>query len=267
MILKRRASLDRVQLDEIDGRILIQGIEPAAGKDQMNTVSLWGGDGSRVTGEHRDTLDVVIKFSLDIKRDAFEERSEIFEKVMAWAVGGGWLRVSTKPNRKLRVIAAQLPAEGDALEWTNRYSITFRAHGVPFWQDEYTENVRAASVSSLSRSFNVGGSARTVMEASFQNTSGSTINSFTLSCGGSTIQLSSLGLANGETLVIDHADDGRRCVLRIRIRGTGGSYRSALDKRTAASSADLWVKPGNIAVSLSAGGAGTLLLSCTGRFA
>ena len=83
MKLTRRAALNGVQLDEIDSRILIQGIEPAAGKDQLTTVSLWGGVGSRVTGEHRDTLDVIVKFSLDIKKRQYQERSEVFEKVMA----------------------------------------------------------------------------------------------------------------------------------------------------------------------------------------
>ena len=136
MKLTRRAALDGVQLDEIDSRILIQGIEPAAGKDQLTTVSLWGGVGSRVTGEHRDSLDIAVKFSLDIKKGQYQERSEIFEKVMAWAEKGGWLTVSQKPDRRIRVFCAQKPAEGDPLEWTNRYSITFRACGVPYWQQE-----------------------------------------------------------------------------------------------------------------------------------
>ena len=88
-----------------------------------------------------------------------------------------------------------------------------------------------------------------------------------LTCGGSHIYLRNLALANGETLHIDHADNGKTCVLRIRIQGTNGAWRSALDKRTADSSNDLTVKPGIISVTLYAGGAGTLLLMCAGRFA
>ena len=267
MKLTRRAALDGVQLDEIDSRILIQGIEPAAGKDQVNAASLWGGVGSRVTGEHRDSLDIVVKFSLDIKKGQYQQRSEIFEKVMAWAEKGGWLTISPKPDRRICVFCAQKPAEGDPLEWTNRYSITFRAYGVPYWQQETAGQLRVIGENSFTRSFGVGGTRETVMEATFKNTSGGRVDRFDLTCGGSHIYLRSLALANNETLHIDHADDGKRCVLRIRIQGTDGAWRSALDKRTDGSSHDLTVNPGIVSVTLYAGGIGTLLMSCAGRFA
>lgn len=267
MKLTRRAALDGAQLDEINSRILIQSIEPASGKDQINTVSLWGGVGSRVTNEHRDSLDVVVKYSLDMKHALYAERNEVLEQVAAWAMKGGWLTVSQKPERRLKVFCAQLPAEGDQMEWTNRYSITFRACGVPYWQDERSSQLRLNNVSSVSRQFGVGGTRDTVMEAAFTNTSGSTINQVDLTCGGSAFHLRNLSLANGETLHIDHDDNGKRCVLRVRIQGTGGAWRSALNKRTAESSNDLTVAPGIITVGMSAGGAGTLLLSCAGRYA
>ena len=49
MKLLRRAALNGVQLDEIDRRILIQKVEPASGKDQVNAISLWGAAGNRGT--------------------------------------------------------------------------------------------------------------------------------------------------------------------------------------------------------------------------
>ena len=121
--------------------------------------------------------------------------------------------------------------------------------------------------SSFTRSFGVGGTRETVMEASFKNTAGFTVNRVDITCGGSHIYLRSLALANGETLQIDHEDTGKQCVLRIRIQGTNGAWRSALDKRTADSTDDLTVRPGIISVTLYAGGIGTLLLMCAGRFA
>lgn len=267
MKLTRRAALDGAQLDEINSRILIQGIEPAAGKDQQNTVSLWGGVGSRVTNEHRDSLDVTVKFSLDMKHALYAERNAVLEQVAAWAMKGGWLTISQKPDRRLRVFCAQLPADGDQMEWTNRYGITFRACGVPYWQDERSSQLRLNNVSQVSRQFGVGGTRDTVMEAAFTNTSGSTVNQIDLTAGDSAFHLRNLGLANGETLKIDHDDNGKRCVLRIRIQGTGGAWRSALGKRTAESSNDLAVAPGIIPVSMSAEANGTLLLSCAGRYA
>lgn len=267
MRLKRRVALDFREMDELDPRILIQGVEPGAGKDTIGTVSLWGGSGSRVTGRHRDSLDVTVKFSLDIKKDRYWERAEVFERIMTWASRGGWLTLSQKPGRRLRVIAAQLPSEGDPLEWTNRYSITFRAYGVPYWQDTQVTRTGSSGSASASLTLDVGGNTETAAEAAITNTSGAEINALTLAIGGSAMTFAGLGLADGETLHIDHEDDGLRCVLRIRIEDAGGTFRTALDKRTPESSDDLTVTPGENAVTLSAGGAVTLRVWCRGRYA
>lgn len=267
MRLTRRVALDFRELDELDPRILIQGVEPGAGKDTIGTVSLWGGTGSRVTGRHRDSLDVTVKFSLDIKKDRYWERAEVFDRIMTWASAGGWLTLSQKPGRRLRVVAAQLPSEGDPLEWTNRYSITFRAYGVPYWQDVQVTRTGSSGSASASLTLDVGGNTETAAEAAITNTSGATVNTLTLTAGGSAMTFAGLGLADGETLHIDHEDDGLRCVLRIRIEDAGGTFRTALDKRTPESSDDLTVTPGENAVTLSAGGAVTLRVWCRGRYA
>ncbi len=266
MRLKRRVSLDWAELDEIDPAILIQGVEPAAGKETVNSVSLWGGTGSRITGEHRDFLDVVVKFSLDIKRDRYRERSEIFDRVMAWAARGGWLRLSQKPDRKLRVYAAQLPSEGDPLEWTNRYSITFRANGVPYWQRE-TPNGLILTGGTAEGILSVPGSRETVLDFTFHNGGSTSVTALTVTAGTTSLTLADLALAPGETLTVDHEDTGRRCVLRIRITGTGGAVRSAYACRTPGSSDELTVAPGLRTLSLAAtGGTGTLRAGCNGRF-
>ena len=265
MILRRRVALDGVQLDSLDNRILVQSIEPAAGKDQISAVSLADGSGSRVTAMHRDWLDIVVKFSINEKSYRLEERAAVMEKVMNWAAAGGWLTVNYKTDRRVRVIAAQLPAEGDLQKRTTQYAITFRAYGVPYWQQVDANSLRLNSTSGAGVTFGVAGNAESVMDISFTNTSGGTIDTFSITCGGSSFSFAGLGLGNGETLVIDHEDNGRQCLLRIRIRGTSGGYRSAMDKRSG--SDDLVVSPGVIWVSFSAGSSGTLLLQCAGRFA
>lgn len=259
MILKRRAALDGVQLDSIDSRILIQKIEPAAGKESIDATALWGGSGSRVTGIHRDSLDIVVSFSINEKSYRPQARAEVLEKVNTWAALGGWLTVNYKPGRRIRVIAAQLPGEGDAMQ-RNQYSITFRAYGVPYWQEESPVKVRTTAASGRFN-FGVNGNQETVMEATFKNTSGSTINTLTITAGKSSISFTGLGLANGETFKLDHTDDGKRSLLRCKI----GS-RSVMAKRTAGSSNDLFIDPGVQAVSYTAGGSGIMELSCAGRF-
>ena len=264
MILMRRAALDGAELDEVDKRIVIQGIEPGNGKEQRVTTPVWGGSGSRMTAEHRDSLDIVIRFTINEKSYRPEERAAVLEAVCAWAAGGGWLTVNYKPGRRIRVVAVQLPAEGDAAT-RGVYTIVLRAYGVPYWQAD-ASRIRIAGKSSDARSFGVPGNRETVMDFEFTNTSGSSISSLTAAAGSSEIVLTGLGLASGETLSIDHPDTGDRSWLRIRIRGTGGTWRSVYGKRTAGSSNDLTVKPGARTVGFTAGGAGTAVWSCCGRF-
>lgn len=263
MVLSHRVALNGVQLDSVDSRILIQSIEEQAGKDQISAVGVFGGAGQRITNRHRDYLDVIVRFSIRQKKSNMQARSDVFEKVNAWAAAGGWLTVNYKTNRRLRVICAQYPAAGDQWNWTSVYAITFRAYAIPYWQ-QATATQTTATGSSISRQITVLGSERTALEISFTNSSGSACDTFTITAGGSTIALSGLGLASGETLYIDHTDDG---ILRIRIKSTSNVYRSALAKRTAASSDDLWVNPGTVSVTVTAQRSGTLTISCAGRFA
>lgn len=262
----RRAQIGSVQLDKIDDRIIIQSIEPQAGKDQRTSVALWGGSGSRITGEHREYLEVQIKFSINIKPGAYEERSEVLEAVNAWAAAGGWLRISPKPGRRIRVIGETLAPDGDALGWTNRFTLGLRAYGVPYWQDADETTLTVTKTGSCSRSFAVPGKAKTVLEIDFKNTSSATTNTLTISAGRSSISFEELGLAKGETLTIDHEDTGRRCLLRCYIRNTAGKTRSVLDKRTEKSSDDLEVSAGSITVTLSAQRSGDLTVRCRGRY-
>ncbi len=262
MILSHRVALNGIQLDSLDSRILVQGVEEAAGKDQISAVSLFGGVGQRITNRHRDYLDVTVRFSLKIHKNDMQSRSDVFEAVNTWAATGGWLTVNYKDNRRLRVVCAQFPAAGDQWNWTGVYAIVFRAYTIPYWQ-QASANKLMATGSNITRQIGVAGSVKTVLDISFTNTSGMSCASFTVSAGGSVISLSSLGLASGETLHIGHTEDG---LLRIRIQN-GSSYRSVLDKRTSGSSDDLWVSPGLVTVNVSAQRTGSLTISCAGRFA
>ena len=262
MILSHRAALNEVQLDSLDDRILVQGVDEAAGKDQITAVSLFGGVGQRITNRHRDYLEVTVRFSLRVRKNDMQTRTAILEQVNAWAEPGGWLTLNYKPGRRLRVVCAQYPAAGDPWNWTGVYAIVFRAYAVPFWQQD-PPGMLTATGSSITRSIGVGGNTDTVLDLTFKNTSGIVCDTFTVSAGGSVISLSSLGLASGETLHIDHTEEG---LLRIRIQSSGVSYRSALDKRTPESGDDLWVRPGTVAVSVTAQRTGTLTLSCAGRY-
>jgi len=266
MQLKHRVALDGVQLDEIDDRIMIQKIETGDGKENVNVVSLAGDSGSRVTSIHRDSIDVTVKFTIRLRKTEMADREKILEKANAWAFGGGWLTTNYKENRRIRVFRAQAAGAGDPWDWTKVYEIVFRACGVPYWQEKDPQSVMRQNTNSESMTLGVNGSAKTVVEASFQNTSGSTVNTFSLNTGESQMSFTGLGLANGETLVIDHNDNGEKCLLRLRIK-SGSSWRSVLDKRTQGSDNDLHISPGVHRIQMTAGGKGKITISASGRFA
>ena len=263
MIFSHRVALNGVQLDSLDNRILVQGVEEAAGKENISAVSLFGGVGQRITNRHRDYLDVTVRFSLRIRKDGLAARETLMEAIVAWATAGGWLTINYKADRRLRVVCQQLPTPGDPWNWTSTYSIVFRAYAVPYWQ-QVTPVTASGSGTTVTKSVTVAGSEKTVVDVTYKNNASSSCATFKVTAGGSVIELSSLGLAAGETLSIDHDDDGR---LRIRIKNSSDEWRSALDKRTAASSDDLWVNPGTVQVKTVAQRTGAVTVSCAGRYA
>ena len=261
MIHAHRVSLDDVQLDEIDGRIVILGITEDTGKDTINAVAR-AADGNRVTGERRDSLDVAVNFGILERKRGMAEREKVLEKVNGWAAGGGWLRINYKEDRRLRVRLVQAPGAGEPWDWANPYTLVFRAYGIPFWQKETPASLTTGATSNGSVQLPVEGSARTVCNVTLENASGALIQNATISAAGQTMTFQGLGLGGNESLVIDHDAEG---LLRIRIRN-GNNYRSAMATRTPASADDLVVKPGTVAVSFTAQRACRMTASCRARF-
>ena len=263
MIMARRVALNGVWLDELDDRIVISGIEPGAGEESIQAVDAAAGYGQRITGRHRSTMDIIVKFRMleNGRSDTgLAERSRLLEAVNVWAQAGGILTVNYKPNRRAAVVLAEAPGEDSLWDFSKEFVLVFRAYAVPYWEDETANTATfGGNTASGSRSISVEGSARTVCDVELENTSGMTINSCTVKVGGNTMSFSSLGLGGGETLVIDHQDG----LVRIRIR-RGGSYRSAMAARSGAN--DLLVAPGTISCTYSADRACRMTVSWRSRF-
>ena len=261
MQLAHRAALNGAQLDDIDPRIIIKGIEGGAGKDTVTSVSTGKGDGTRITGKRRDTVEVNVRFSMNIRRDNMAERTAVLEAVNAWAVKGGWLTVNYKPNRWLWVDEVTTPGEGDLWKRLSEYTITFRAHAVPYWQEESAISASTGTGGSGSGTIAVAGSAETVADAVLKNMSGATINTATIVIGGKSMSFENLKMGSGESLVVDHVITSGKNVIRIRVGG-----RSALSLRTEGSADEFEIAPGTCAFSFSAQRACRLTVSCRGRF-
>lgn len=259
MILSRRVALNGQYLDTLYGSIVIRGIEFDAPKMNIQTIDKMGGVGQRVTSCRYETLDVVVKWAMDVPKSDLIMRRKIYEDVCRWANQGGWLTVNFLPERRLWVDKTELSSAGDLRDWTEEYTITFRAYSVPFWQDVFPSSISQTSYSGGTISLPIPGAFRTVLDIEFKNTSGSTLDVFSVATGGYTIGLSGLSCANNSTLKITHGTDG---LLKILV-GTTSKY----DKRTAASADDLYVDPGTASVTVTTERSGNLTISAYGRYA
>ena len=262
MIWSRRAALNGVQLDEVDPSIVIQSIELADGRDNISAVGTAYGYGQRVTGSRRDTLEVTVKFGIDIRKDNMAGRVTALEAVNAWAAtaaDGAWLTVNYRENRRLWVMLAQAPGEGSAWDWAREYSITFRAYCIPYWEDETPAQAVGAVAQSGSMVLGVPGNTKTVAEIRVANKSGATITSVNITVAGQTMSFTGLSLGGSQALIIDHVLSGKLYYLRARIGNV-----SVLAKRTGAN--DFIVRPGNNSISWSASRAVQVTASVRGRY-
>ena len=263
MILRHRAALGGVQLDEVDERILVLGVASSAAKESEVTANREG-NGQRYIRTKRESAEITVKVGLLIKKDDMEAREELMEQVVAWANSvPAWLTISQKPDRRIWVESVRLPAAGDPYEWTNEFTFTFKAMGVPYWQQKNASSAKISG-SDASGSIEIGGNTETVANAEAQNISGMTINNIIVGVGNSRLHFGDVGLGANETLVIDHTNNG---TLRLRIRNSSGNYRSVMDKRIYYSSHDLYVKPGSAGIMVSAQRSVRLTVTCAGRFA
>lgn len=256
MILTRRVQLGGVQLDEIGPEVVIRSFDPGVTHDSTQAVNRMGGFGQRVTDQHWETLDAAVAFAIDVPKKRIARRRELFDAVKDWAMQKGWLTSNEMPGRRMYVDKTVIPGGGDMWEWTSEYTVTFRAYNVPFWQDETPTEVRSGAQNSGSFTLAVNGNEQSVVDATFQNKSGATINNFWIQANGNRITLANLNLGGSETLTIHHGTDG---LLRI-LKGSTSVY----EKYTGAD--DLFVKPGNNAVSFQADRAGILTAQCYGRY-
>lgn len=259
MILSRRVAMNGQYLDTLYGSIVIRGIEFDAPKANIKTIDKMGGFGLRVTSHRYETLDVVVKWAMNVPKTNLIMRRKIYEDVCRWAMQTGWLTVNFLPERRLWVDKTELSSAGDFWDWTEEYTITFRAYSVPFWQDIFPSTISQTSYSGGNLSMTIPGAFRTVLDAEFKNTSGSTLNTFSVTAGGYTISLSYLGCGNNSTLKITHGTDG---LLKILVDNT-----SKYDKRLSSSADDLYVDPGTAAVTITTERSGDLTLSAYGRYA
>jgi hypothetical protein len=262
MICARRVALNNTQLDQVDNSIVIRSVEPADGKESITAVPMASGCGQRVTARRRDTMDIVVRFAIHIRRNDLAGRATALEKVNAWAAiasDGAWLTVNYKTGRRLWVVLAQAPGEGSLWDYNKEFQITFRAYAVPYWEDSTATTVTSDVDDYDDMTITVPGNAETVVEIALTNKSESTINALTITVDGKSMTFASLGLESNATLTLDHVQTGRQYYFRARIGTT-----SVMAKRSGVD--DFKVNPGNRIVIFSADQDAQAVVSVKGRY-
>lgn len=262
MKLTRRVSYGGVELDTVDASIVIRSADPGVPKESISAASLFGGWGQRMTSQHWDMIEASVTFAIDLPKKSVAARRTVFDKAVKWAVNAAnhELTMTQMGTRKLIVDKVIVPGSGDLWNWTDEYTIAFRAYRVPFWQDATATTVTDTLTANTekTKTVTVPGSAPNVLDVSFKNTANSATETFEVNVNGKTMKLTSLSLANGKFLLITHGTDD---ILRITEDGV-----SAYGKQTAGGAEDLYLKPGDNTVKVKASTAGEIILNCKGRY-
>lgn len=247
MRTKCLVALNGVGLHELSPDVVIRSIDENAPVMQHSTLAKGSRIGQWVTAEERSYLEVDVAFALRNVRDV-PRRAQVLERISGWAAGGGLLTVNYRPGRRLRVVCETLPAAGNVREWTNEYTLAFRAYDVPYWEDD-AEAVYTATASAKTDVLVRRGTARTPISFTARNTGTAAAQTLCVALGDQKIAFAALGLAVGETLALDYGGDGFQ---RIRILAADGSARDACACRTTESSDEMLLTAPHETLTLSA---------------
>lgn len=237
------AWLDGVSLSTV-GPFLIQSVTEEAPALGIGEYERPGRHGSGVSGIRRQSLKVSLELAVR-ERFYLAGRSGAQEALAAWA-RGSVLMLSSRPQRLLRVRCTGVPALGNIRNYTEIIKIEFTAFEVPYWEDQVPTRLALSydpqTPDTGAGSLYVPGTADTPVCVSV--TPLAALTELTVSAGGSTVALTGLNVAAGETLRLTRDVLDNLAILH--------GQASVLPSRTAASADDLLVQPGLAAVVLTA---------------
>lgn len=249
--------LDGVELSAIAPEIIVTDITHNAPVREVRASDIAGRNGKLYTRTVTSSAGVAVSFEIhtpDVRR-----RAAIMEDVQRWAMPGGVLTTSDRPDRVLRVVCESLPTIGSAQKWTGSCSIGFVAYAVPFWEDETPRRVSITGNGNKTL-FVPGFAAPASVDAKVTNTGSGAISSVTLTAGDTAMTFAGLAMEAGQTMTLAHDARG---LLTARIGNA-----SVLDKRTAASSDELELEPGkNATLSATTNGTASTTFEVRGRYA
>lgn len=248
---------NNVSIRDASGAIQIVDISEITPKEEKKTVAMGLSHGSRLLRRIRESLSVKVEFA--IRENDFERRAAAYDRVISWAKGVGELSISDRIGQILHVDSSEFPTMGSVKGWAGNITATFTAYARPFWESAFPAIASIPTAASVGTASILppGNEDECFLDAEITATEA--VNTLSITTGASEMSFSSLGLAKGQTLIIDHTDDG---FLRMR-----KGEISVMEKRTEASSDELIVIPGKLnTVKFTANGACTATFHTRGRW-
>lgn len=248
------AFMDSVPLSAI-GPVIIQQIHEDAPSVEVSEATVPGRYGSRLISKQRTSLRVTIEAAI---RELFDlrTRAAVMEQIAKWSQGR-ILELSTRPDRRLRVVCTGEPSLGAVRDYTATCRIELTAYEVPYWENRAVNTVSLSGAETAANIY-VPGTVPSPVEVDIQPT-GAALTTVTVTVGENTIQLTGLNVAAGNTLSF------RRSENDVLIISCGEDH--LLSHRTPESADDLMTPAGYSAFSLTANTACQVTVATRGRWA
>lgn len=232
MISRYEAYMDGIALSSIEPALYIRDIQDGDPSFNFRQESIANKDGAIYRGKSLDKASVTISFDLRIYNPV--KRRAALAHVLRWAKGKR-LSINDRPGQYLRCILERFPSIRSVHRWTDTFTMTFSAYGIPYWQNT-NNTVAMLTGTNTNGDYLVPGTA----DEAFVNvevTANANVSTFTVRCGETSITLSGLSLTNGSRVSFSYDENG---FLSIKQGNT-----SLMSKRTGNSSDNLVAKCGS----------------------
>lgn len=236
--------LDGGGLREVDGRVINVAAAETETQEDVGYSARAGGNGQALIRRQRRSKQIQVQFGI---RELYDlaERTRVVDAVNAWA-RDGMLQISSRPDQMAQVVVTKYASAMDVRGYTDTYSLTFEAAGVPYWQDIRAARLELSGTSGTGEIV-VNGNTPTVLEVVV--TPSAALNSLRITVTGADgnvreFEFADLAVAADTDVVITHDARG---ILRM----TAGSA-GLIGKRTAESDDELAVSPGVATVAFAA---------------
>lgn len=256
MTSRYEVTLGGVKLSTIDKNLLILDVSYTGVQPSIQTYNVANLEGYDVSKTYYEKQTVTVTFELHIYDTA--KRNEALQSVNAWAgTTRKTLQINDRKNQYLSVRCTQYATLNSVRNWTDPITIVFETDYIPFWMASTQKTLTLSGTTpsgTLKMDGNIGNALVTI-----EATANVAITSFKAVVGSTNVELKSISVPSGKTVVIDYIHERY-----LRVRANGSSVMSKL----ATTSTDRLLAPcgADTKVSIAASGKVTATVKARGMW-